>query len=1446
MFEQLEIRRLLTLGTPAWIEAGPGPNFLEDPINDQFVSGAVNALAPHPGNADILFAGTVNGGIWRTENATDPNPTWTPTTDQMESLAISDLAFSPLDCEAGNAANQTCQTLYASTGSFSSFGDEGGLPVGIYRTDSGGDTWNQLGEETFGLQTFADLSVRFGDAQFARRIRDVVPTNLTENGGQVVLVGTDSYVRDDGLAITTLRQTDNTPLDQLGVWRSADSGQTWSQITNGLPGLPVSDLIADPANDNRFYAAIPREGVFVSNDGGLTWTATANNQIPNAASANRIFLSVHNSPGNNVVYAGVLTSSGGVEGVGLETVYRSTDQGNSWVAMSDPRDNLGPLHRAQGQRHGSLLADESNPNVVYAGGASQIVSGNNGCGWSGRHFRGDASTGSWTTLECTPSDTTNAHADSRVMVFDANGDLLEGNDGSVYRLTNRDDPQTRQWISLTGNINSFELSSIAYDSLNNVYISGSQDNGSPQQNAEGSAVWSDVTGGDGQIVQVDNISMPGFSIRYSSAQNLDGFKRETFDSQNRLIRSDFVRLSLASGGALFQSDELPFETEYTLNTVDPTRMILATLGTRGVDGTGNVYISMNQGDTLELIGSNIGHVNALAYGGTRDDTVNLDVAYVGTEDGLWLRTGASENLRLLESFAGAEPLDIAVDADDWQLAYVLDAEGRVWRTSDAGQSFEELTGNLLAPLDAGGPGAAILQSIELFSNSSDTGDEVVFLGGLGGVFATDDPYANETTNWVEFGTGLPNVQVKDVRFDATDNLLYVATLGRGAWSVPNLSDSLGSGAPVIDLNGAETGRNIEVTFNPLENSAIFITADNATLADVDSTTLQSTTITLRSLREREEAILEADTTGTNITSSYDIVGEDGVLTLTGADTLENYQAVLQTVIFDIDGEAAPIAREVVVVANDGLNNSSPSLATIRFSNEEPAPIPVVDLNGPDVEGIDIVRRYVENSGPLLLAPNGTISHPAGTDLELLDILLFECADDEFCEIEETISADTTGTNITATYIASEGNLLLEGRDTLENYQRVLRTVAYENISDGFTFLIGEFDFLAVDVDDNLNAFTLATLEFENVNDAPVLDTSFGFTFPVSLSECDQTAEQSQGIFEDDLDSCFQQKGDLTDDVVLSAFYLGNDAAFAAFDDVDLQFEDIGDDDDLNFPSIAVVGVDNTNGLWQFSTDSAETWRTFENVTESSAVLLSSDISNRIRFVPNQDYHGTVTNGLSFRAWDQTTANPNVLEELKRSGRRADTTTNGGSTAFSSEIGELAITVFAVNDAPSFSLGEDQRVSENSGAQIVPGWASDIVAGPANESGQTLTFIVDNNNSSLFAEQPSISDDGTLRFTPALDAAGMAEVSVRLVDDGGSENGGSDTSSTQTFRIDVGDRLIADADSDGQVGFSDFLILSANFGRQDDDVMFADGDFNEDQMVSFADFLLLSANFGLRE
>ena len=128
---------------------------------------------------------------------------------------------------------------------------------------------------------------------------------------------------------------------------------------------------------------------------------------------------------------------------------------------------------------------------------------------------------------------------------------------------------------------------------------------------------------------------------------------------------------------------------------------------------------------------------------------------------------------------------------------------------------------------------------------------------------------------------------------------------------------------------------------------------------------------------------------------------------------------------------------------------------------------------------------------------------------------------------------------------------------------------------------------------------------------------------------------------------------------------------------------------------------------------------------------------------------------------------------------------GGAAARDSSAAQtFRIMVTPVNDAPSFTKGDDQTVLEDAAAQSVTNWATSINKGAANESTQALTFVVTNNNNSLFATQPAITAAGKLNYKPAANANGSAIVTVRLQDNGGLANGGSNTSADQTFTINV--------------------------------------------------------------
>ena len=95
------------------------------------------------------------------------------------------------------------------------------------------------------------------------------------------------------------------------------------------------------------------------------------------------------------------------------------------------------------------------------------------------------------------------------------------------------------------------------------------------------------------------------------------------------------------------------------------------------------------------------------------------------------------------------------------------------------------------------------------------------------------------------------------------------------------------------------------------------------------------------------------------------------------------------------------------------------------------------------------------------------------------------------------------------------------------------------------------------------------------------------------------------------------------------------------------------------------------------------------------------------------------------------------------------------------------------------------VAEDSGAYAGgANAASAISTGPADESAQTASFTVTNNNNALFSVQPAINASGTLTFTPAANANGTATVTVTVQDNGGTAIGGVATSAAQTFTISV--------------------------------------------------------------
>lgn len=208
------------------------------------------------------------------------------------------------------------------------------------------------------------------------------------------------------------------------------------------------------------------------------------------------------------------------------------------------------------------------------------------------------------------------------------------------------------------------------------------------------------------------------------------------------------------------------------------------------------------------------------------------------------------------------------------------------------------------------------------------------------------------------------------------------------------------------------------------------------------------------------------------------------------------------------------------------------------------------------------------------------------------------------------------------------------------------------------------------------------------------------------------------------------------------------------------------------PSISEdAGAQTING-WATAIDPGAT----NESSQTLSFIVTNDNNALFSAQPAIDASGNLTYTSALHANGSATVNVILTDD--------GGTANGGDD--SSAAQSFTITVDAVNDEPSFTQGPNEITNENSGMQTINGWATAIDTGAANESSQTLSFMVSNDNNALFSAQPGLDASGNLTYTPAMDATGIANVSVTLTDDGGTANGGDDTSPTQQFTITVVD------------------------------------------------------------
>jgi hypothetical protein len=702
-----------------WIPQGPAPieNGPAKASPNNEVAGAIRAVAAHPSNPDVIYVGTVNGGIWKATNGTSASPHWTPQTDFQKSLSIGALKFDSTD-KMGN-------TLIAGIGRFSAYRRAGGPRTGLLLTTDGGSAWRAI-----------------------------------DGGGKLVGSNISGVAMRGATIVATADISDNGSCKTFGMFRSVDGGRSFSEVSGtagtGLPDGRAFDLAEDPGNSAVLYAPVQfvnfggckagTNGVYKSTNTGATWSLVSN------ATMNDLFSTLQVAKvtvgANNNVYVGIV-------GSGLAGLFHSTDGGGTWASLDLPT-----IKNRFGATHFSIVADGKNPAVVYIGGQQQP-------GALSVLFRIDSTKAPASQVQ--PLDGTGTagntapHADSRGMTFDADGNLLEVDDGGIYRRTS---PQTNtgNWFSINGNLQVTELLDVTFDRNSGVVVGGSQDNGVANQIGTGNVKWNEASVGDAGDVAIDVTSRAPDSISYICV-NAAICTREIYTAKNVLFNVDELPLTVVGGGARMVAS---FPTPLSLNVINPRRLVIG--------GSNALYESFDQGDTITELRPPIRvNIGAIVYGGnqginTRQGTnpPNADLLYVGAGSALYKRTAPPPaELTQLTAYPGRATITgIVANEENYEFLYVTDASN-VYQSVDGGTSWYNINENL--PTVDVGP----IESLGLFRGFP-------IVGTNAGVFQQTNQFG---VRWNQWGVGLPHAPVYSLFVDPRSGVVFAGLLGRGAWKL---------------------------------------------------------------------------------------------------------------------------------------------------------------------------------------------------------------------------------------------------------------------------------------------------------------------------------------------------------------------------------------------------------------------------------------------------------------------------------------------------------------------------------------------------------------------------------------------------------------------------------------------------------------------------------------
>ncbi|TRX59897.1 glycosyl hydrolase [Fulvivirga sp. M361] len=689
-------------------------------IGPAFMSGRIADIAIHPQDENTWFVAVGSGGVWKTTNA---GTTWTPVFDKEKSYSIGCVTIDPLDPHV----------IWVGTGE-NVGGRHMGYGDGIYKSNDGGITWKNMGLEK------------------SERISKII---IHPENSDILWVAAQGPLWKKG--------------GQRGLYKSTDGGKTWRRKLGNAQWTGVTDLVTDPRDPDRMYAATwdrhrtvaaymgggPGSGIHRSTDGGETWTKLTNG-LP-TSHMGKIGLAV--SPQQpDIIYAAIELDrrTGGV--------YRSADRGTTWEKRSDAVAGATGPHYYQ-----ELYASPHQFERLYLGDAWMQYSEDGG-----------------KTFKRLNRD--HKHGDNHAIAFKKSDPdyLLVGTDGGVYE--------------------SFDLGT-HWRYMENIpvtqYYKVAVDDAAPFYNIYGGTQDNSTQGGPSRTDNVHGIQNSDWKV----VLNWDGHQPATEPGNPDIMygerqEGNLSRIDLTTGevtdiqpqaGADEGHERFNWDAPILVSPHSPQRIYFASYRVWKSDNRGDQWTAISSDLTknqnrieLPIMGrtqswdnpwdflamSNYNTITSLAESPKQEGLL-----YAGTDDGLIQVTeNGGENWRKTEVGtlpgvpATAFVNDIKADLFDSNVVYAAldnhkygDFSPYLLRSSDKGLTWKSIRGNL--------PDRTLVWRI--VQDHEKPG--LLFAATEFGIYFT----VNGGGQWTKLQGGVPTISFRDLAIQRRENDLIGASFGRG-------------------------------------------------------------------------------------------------------------------------------------------------------------------------------------------------------------------------------------------------------------------------------------------------------------------------------------------------------------------------------------------------------------------------------------------------------------------------------------------------------------------------------------------------------------------------------------------------------------------------------------------------------------------------------------------